>query len=116
MKLSSESKQQLILALLGQEEDPKPVGDSVLQRFLKIGKTYHIRTVTMDYAGTLKDFDQQHIVLTEASWVADSGRFNEYLRDTSKINENEPYKNDVIVNVGSISDITEIDNPCREVK
>lgn len=90
--------------------------DSVLGQFLVIGKTYHIRTVTMDYSGTLVAFDLNHLILTDASWVADSGRFNEYLKDTSKINENEPYANDVLVNVQSISDITEIENPYRLVK
>ena len=80
-----------------------------MEQFLSIGSSYHIRTVTMAYAGVLIGFDNNHLVLTKASWVADSGRFSEYLKDTGNVSENEPYKNDVIVNVGAIVDITRID-------
>ena len=85
-------EQEIKSVLLGETVECKmEKTNSVLEHFLVNGKTYHIRTVTMDYAGTLVMFDHKHLVLKDASWVADSGRFNEYLKDTSKINENEPY-------------------------
>ncbi len=84
--------------------------------FWQVGQHYHIRSVTMDFAGTLKSIDDKEIVLSNASWVADSGRFNEYLEDTSKVNENEPYKNDVLINRKAITDATTIDKAFEGVK
>ena len=90
-------------------------GKTVESFFVK-GRSYHIRSLTMDYAGILKDINDKEIILEKASWVADSGRFNEYLKDTSKVNENEPYKNDVLINRAAITDATEIDKACEIVK
>lgn len=73
-----------------------------------IGKNYHVRTVTMAIAGKLKAVYPQELVFENASWVADTGRFNEYLKDTSKLKENEPFMNDVIVGRGALIDCTEI--------
>lgn len=82
----------------------------------EIGKNYHVRTVTMAIAGTLKAVYEQELVFEKASWVADTGRFNEYLADTSKVSENEPFANDVIVGRGAIVDCTEIDSVYSKVK
>ena len=81
-----------------------------------IGSFYHVRTVTMAIAGKLKAVHNQELVFSDASWVADSGRFNEYLCDTSKAKENEPFKNDVVIGRGSIVDMTLVSSVCEEIK
>lgn len=70
----------------------------------------------MAIAGTLKAVYDKELVFEKASWVADTGRFNEYLKDTNKVDENEPFKNDVIVGRGAIVDCTEIDSVFSSVK
>lgn len=59
---------------------------------------------------------EQELVFEEASWVADTGRFNEYLNDTENVSENEPFKYDVIVGRGAVIDCTEIDKVYGKVK
>lgn len=81
-----------------------------------VGKNYHVRTVTMAIAGKLKAVYEKELVFENASWVACSGRFSEYLADTSKVDENEPFCNDVIVGRGAIVDCTEIDKVFGKVK
>lgn len=82
----------------------------------KVGENYHIRTVTMAIAGTVKSVDDKFIVMSNASWVADTGRFNIYLKDTSNVSENEPFKHDVIVGIGAIVDATKISTVYTSVK
>src|SRR5512147_1646426 len=55
-----------------------------------VGKMYFIRTVTMYYVGELVSVDDHEVVLRDAAWVADTGRFNEALR-TGNISECEPF-------------------------
>jgi hypothetical protein len=74
-----------------------------------VGKNYVIRTVTMTILGKLKAVYDNELVLESASWVADTGRFNEFLKDTSKVKENEPFQNDAIVGRGAIVDCTEVE-------
>ena len=82
----------------------------------EVGKNYHVRTVTMAIAGRLKAVYDKELVFENASWVADSGRFHEYLKDTSKLAENETFVNDVIVGRGAIVDATEIAEVYSKVK
>jgi len=71
----------------------------------KIGENYLIRTVTMIQVGRLEWVGDKEIVLSSASWVADTGRFNEAIK-TGNLNEVEPFTDDVIVGRGSIIDAT----------
>lgn len=68
-----------------------------------IGENYIIRTVTMIQLGRLEWVGDKELVLSSASWVADTGRFHDALK-TGKLNEVEPFTNDVIVGRGSIID------------
>ena len=73
----------------------------------KIGENYLIRTVTMIQLGRLEAVYDNEIVLSSASWIADTGRFFDALRDGVKVfKEIEPFINDVIVGRGSIVDAT----------
>lgn len=82
----------------------------------EIGKHYFIRTVTMHVTGTLTMVTDQELMLKDAAWIADSGRFNEALKDISKCKEVEPFKNPAILGRGSIIDATEIDSVITEVR
>ena len=74
--------------------------------FWVTGKKYFIRTVTMHLVGELKFINSKDIVLSDASWVADSGRFHTALK-TGKLNEVELFTGDVNINRESIVDATE---------
>ncbi len=69
----------------------------------QLGENYIIRTVTMIQLGRLDYVGEKELVLSSASWVADTGRFHDALK-TGKLNEVEPFTNDVIVGRGSIID------------
>lgn len=73
-----------------------------------IGKSYVIRTVTMIQYGTLKAIYPTELVLSDAAWIADTGRFADFLKDPSKANEVEPFSDDVIVNRMSVVDAQEV--------
>ena len=73
----------------------------------QIGKWYLIRTVTMIDCGRLASVSDKELVLEDATWIADTGRFSDCLQDPGTINEAEPYKNDCIVGRGAIIDATE---------
>jgi hypothetical protein len=72
----------------------------------EIGKAYVIRTVTMINVGILTAVTDNELVLTDAAWIADTGRYSEFLAGSSA-NEIEPYANDCIVGRGGIIDATE---------
>jgi len=71
----------------------------------KIGKNYLIRTVTMAQVGKLKFVGDNELVLSDASWIADTGRFHNSLKN-GHFEEIEPFPNDVIVGRGAIVDAT----------
>lgn len=50
-------------------------------RVLVVGNNVLIRTVTMHQVGKIERIGKKYILLSGASWVADSGRFHEALRD-----------------------------------
>jgi hypothetical protein len=55
--------------------------------------------------GKLDKVYDAELVMSSASWVADTGRFYDALK-TGKLNEVEPFTDDVIVGRGSIIDAT----------
>jgi len=70
----------------------------------EIGKVYLIRTVTMTETGRLVEVTPQELVLEEACWIADTGRFADSLK-TATFNEQEPFPDGrVIVGRGSVID------------
>jgi hypothetical protein len=73
--------------------------------FWEIGKNYFIRTVTMHQVGKLIFASPKELVLSNASWIADDGRFHNALRD-GVFNEIEPFVDDICVNRESIVDAT----------
>ena len=73
---------------------------------LEIGKSYLVRCVTHYYTGKLLALTPTELVLGDAAWIADTGRFATALK-TGVLNEVEPFPGNVIVNRGSMVDATE---------
>jgi hypothetical protein len=71
-----------------------------------IGKNYLIRTVTMIQIGKLIKVTEKELLLENACWVADTGRFNEALSKGS-LNEVELFNMPVMVGRGTVIDATE---------
>jgi hypothetical protein len=72
----------------------------------EIGKAYLIRTVTMHYTGRVVDVTDSDVVLEDAAWIADTGRFANSLVDGT-LSEVEPYPGQVAVCRGAMVDFCE---------
>lgn len=71
----------------------------------QVGKNYFIRTVTHHYTGKLIKVTAKELLLEDAAWIADDGRFMNALKD-GILNEIEPYQDDVVIGRGAILDAT----------
>ena len=73
----------------------------------EIGKPYFIQTVTHYYLGRLTGITENELVVCDASWVANTGRFNEFI-DGGEPAENEPYRTSshVIISRGALISAT----------
>ena len=68
----------------------------------QLGKNYFIRTVTHYYTGRLVRVTAQELVLEDAAWIADTGRFANAL-ETGELQEVEPFPvGQVIVGRGAV--------------
>ena len=68
----------------------------------KIKSNYFIRTVTYHMVGKIKKIDGNFLVLSDASWIADSGRFHDAIK-TGSLSEVEPV-GDAFVCIDAIVD------------
>lgn len=73
---------------------------------LSVGRAVLVRTVTMYYTGRISLVKASEVVLSDAAWIADTGRFHNALRDGT-LSEIEPFIGPVSINRGSIIDVTE---------
>ena len=81
-----------------------------------IGKIYLIRTVTMIQTGRLVAVGEHELVVEDAAWIADTGRFADALK-TGKFAEVEPFPDGkVIIGRGAIVDAVEIQQAPRDQK
>ena len=73
----------------------------------KIGQAYLIRTVTMIYTGRVVEVYKNELVIEEAAWIADTGRWHQACTE-GKLNEVEPYAkgDNVIIGRGAILDVS----------
>jgi hypothetical protein len=71
-----------------------------------INEFYAIRTVTMINHGRLVEVTPNELVLTEAAWIADTGRFSDFVNGKIDPSEVEPFPQDqpVIVGRGALID------------
>lgn len=85
-------------------QKPEPVILSAEAGPWEIGKCYFIRTVTMIDVGVLVAVTPQELVLEDAAWIADTGRFSQAVAK-AEFNEVEPFPGGrVIIGRGSIVD------------
>lgn len=68
----------------------------------EVGEKYYIRTVTHHQTGKVKAICGKFLVLEQAAWIADSGRFMEAILE-GKLSEVEPVK-ECFVNTDTIID------------
>ena len=82
----------------------------------ELGAIYLIRTVTMIDTGRLVAVTPQEIVLEDAAWIADTGRFSDALKK-AEFSEVEPFPDGkVIVGRGAVIDAVKISKAPREKK
>lgn len=71
----------------------------------QVGKKYLIRCVTLYYTGRVSEIIGNDLILEDAAWVADSGRFHDALK-TGSLSEVEPFIDPVIVPLATVVDAT----------
>lgn len=82
----------------------------------EIGQNYLIRTVTMIDTGRVVAVTESEIVLEDAAWIADTGRWADALA-SSEFSEVEPFPaGRVIVGRGAIIDAVQIKTLPRKQK
>lgn len=74
-----------------------------------VGKNVIVRTVTMIYTGKLVAATNSDFVLTECSWIPETGRYMDFVANGT-VNECEPYPDDleVFINRGALLDMCEL--------
>lgn len=76
-----------------------------------VGEAVYIRTVTMHYTGRLVRVTAGELVLTDAAWIASSGRWAVALAEGT-LDEVEPYPaGEVVVSRGSVLDVCRWNHP-----
>lgn len=68
----------------------KNISKKAPKMLLVVGRNYFIQTVTNYYTGKLVRNEKEALVLTNAAWIADTGRFADFLK-TGNANEVEPF-------------------------
>jgi hypothetical protein len=82
----------------------------------KIGQPYLIRTVSMIDTGRIVAVTDKEIILEDAAWIADTGRFSDALKSCN-FSEVEPFPDgQVIVNRAAIIDAVKIPTLQRSQK
>jgi hypothetical protein len=81
-----------------------------------VGANYLIRTVTMIDTGRLVAIGPLELVLEDAAWIADTGRFSDAI-EKAEFSEVEPFpKGRVIINRSCVIDAVEISKIPRSKK
>jgi hypothetical protein len=88
------------------KKEAKPTGKTASSS-LRIGAKYLIRGVTHYWTGRLAAITETDLVLEDAAWIADTGRFHDALK-TGSFSEVEPFLGPAIVFRGGLIDATEL--------
>lgn len=72
---------------------------------LSVGNKVFLRTVTHYYTGKILQVTATEIILDDAAWIADTGRFSNALA-TGVFSEVEPFPATISVNRGAFVDAT----------
>lgn len=78
------------------------ISEPITELPFETGMSYFIRTVTYHLVGKVKNTIGKFLILEDASWIADSGRFSTAIKE-GKLNEIEP-TGEAILNTDSITD------------
>ena len=80
-----------------------------------VGEQVFIRCVTHYQTGRIREIVGDFLVLEDAAWIADTGRFADALAK-AEFNEVEPVKGTCRVNTGAIVDCFEWQGPLPKVQ
>lgn len=69
----------------------------------EVGKAYLIRTVTMTWTGRVREIVGDFLVLDQAAWIADTGRYHS-ATTADALNEVEPAGDGIFVGLGAVVD------------
>jgi hypothetical protein len=104
------------IAALFNQQSALPVLSSCGPHAWEIGKNYLIRTVTMVDSGRLVAVTEHELVLEDAAWIADTGRFSDAVAK-AEFGEVEPFPDGrVIIGRGSVIDAVVITKLSRSQK
>lgn len=79
-----------------------------------LGKDIIVRTVTFYFTGHLVSYSDHWLLLDDAAWIADAGKWSTVLT-TGKPNEVEPYPGKCLVSAGAVVDICEWAHPLPRI-
>lgn len=82
---------------------------------LSVGKAVMVRLVTHYYTGRVVKLTASEIVLADAAWIADTGRWADAL-SKGTLSEVEPFPGLVTLNRGALVDATEWKHPLPRVQ
>jgi hypothetical protein len=88
------------------EKKTKKDGGAQLLHPFQIGKSYIVRTVSFANVGKLKDIKGNWLIMSAASWIADTGSWADCLQKANSFKQVEPFKDDVYINIDAIIDAT----------
>jgi hypothetical protein len=93
------------------------LGNATFHGPWQVGQPYFIRTVTMYLTGRLIAVHPQELVIEDAAWIADTGRFAQFA-DNGEAEEVEPFphRREVIIGRGSVIDAFVLDSLPRSQK
>jgi hypothetical protein len=94
-------------------------GNNSKGHFVEAGKAYLFRTVTCIELGLVTEVRGEHVKIEQASWIADTGRYHDALRDgieTQSNSEIEPYPDYDIVNMGAVVNYAPYNHPLPTVQ
>jgi hypothetical protein len=99
-----------LLVLVKAAHNPLAVVSDASTLFWEVGKNYFIRTVTHHYTGKCVGFNATEIILENAAWIADDGRFAQAVA-SCEFSEVEPFPagKRVLIGRAVILDATEIE-------
>jgi hypothetical protein len=92
--------EKLLEKLIDDKEKSEPWNGTELP--FVVGKSYFIRTVTYHSLGKVESIKGSFLVLSDACWVADSGKFSKAIKE-GDLNEVE-FVGDMIVSITSVCD------------
>lgn len=83
----------------------------------KVGSKVFLWGLNKMTTGTIVALHDDSVILDNASWVADSGRFHEFMQDpASKASEVEMYPGKIQLNTATLIDATLVSSIPKETK